>query len=115
MIDLSAPKLVELAKKHPEVQQLVEIVESYQTDPQKIFYNELRLMSMALCKEMSGLRERGGKILTNDKDDKTFDRVRALMVDANKIFDGLRKGAGEDELPEGGRGKKDKKGSQVAV
>lgn len=94
-MNLSDPKLLELAKKHPVVQELIDIVEAYESDPTLIYYTEFKAMALYFAGEMKAHRLKGG-ILSNDKDDKIFERIRTLMVDAPKIFDGLKKGVGED-------------------
>ncbi len=114
-MNLADPKLLELAKKHPIVQELIDVVESYESDPAKVFYNELREMVLSIAREMKTYRLAGTTFLSGDKEDKIFERVRTLMVDAPRIFEGLKQGAGEGEQEETGRHKKDKKGSQVAV
>lgn len=119
-MNLENPKLKKLAEEYPLVQELIDELESYQTDPQKVFYLELKEMVVALSSEMKSVRNP----INNDEDikklcpilkgdDKLFERIKSLMTDSEKIFNGLKKGAAEEEEPQKKGKLKDSK--QVAV
>lgn len=100
-MNIDNPKLKKLAEENSLVQELIDELKSYREDPQKVFYNEVREMVLELSREMRNHRKSGKAILSNHKDDKIFERIRTILVDAPKIFEGLKKGAGiEEDVPQ---------------
>jgi len=82
-----------MADKNSLLEKVYNEIEAINGDPAKEFYKELVLTISALSKELSFLRDGKKELATLiASDDKTFERVTKLATDADKIFNGLRKG-----------------------
>lgn len=86
-----------------ENKRLKEELESYKEDPAKIFYLQITEVVKSLSGDMDCILhpEKGlsPKLIRGDKDDKRFDQVKILLLDAETIFKGL-KFARETVMPE---------------
>lgn len=83
-------------EQYPAVKKIWEALEIYTADPSKDFYKEVVLTVQHLSKELALVRsgKKTEAVLLNSED-RLFERVKDLLVNAEKIFGGLDRGKGQ--------------------
>lgn len=113
-------ELTKLRAKYDIVDRIWQQIVIYENDPRGKFYGALTEAVGAISDDLK-LIARGesamAKILSNDKDDKIYERVLALAKGSGEIFKGLEAGANllTPDQNSTTSGFKKKEGSQVAL
>lgn len=88
-----------LAKSNPLVKRMVEEIQSFYEDPTRLLYKEIVETTKVLASDLKLVRnpskisaENAPVIISDDKDDKLYDRVMKVITDSSKIFDGIERG-----------------------
>lgn len=98
------------------VKKLVSEYQSFKEDPAKVFYIQITEVIKALSDDMKIILRGNNEVTTlirGDKDNKQFDQVKILLLDAETIFKGL-KFARENIMPELKEKEEDKE-SQIGL
>lgn len=80
-----------LANQHPVIKKALAALEEINLDPAKAWAVAVSKMANKLAIEMDDLSETKLGIISTDKDDKTFERIRNLLIDGGKIADSIKR------------------------
>ena len=116
MSDQEILDLEKIGKKDVLVAKLLAEYQSFKEDPAKVFYLQITEVIKAMSKDMGIILDGNNEpttLIRGDKDNKQFDQVKVLLLDAETIFKGL-KFARENIMPEL-KEKQDKEESQEGL
>ncbi len=102
MTEAEIKEIEVLAKKNSAVFNLLEEYKSFKEDGAKVFYLQITDVVKTLSNDMKNIisgDQNNTILIRGDKDNKQFDQVKILLLDAETIFKGL-KFAREYVMPE---------------
>jgi len=91
MIELTTSetkKIKELAQKDKLIAKLYQIYESYQSDPTIKYYLAYKKAIFEISSQLENNVDKFG--ITDDKDDKGFERTMKYMVESQKLIENLK-------------------------